>query len=249
MISAEQQKSQTCLVPLRKSSPPSWTKLGNDIINAAATNNADLANTVATTAAAVVTEQSRSFFDAASKQFRDFSKQVFRQNLSFGNEAITTSSTSTALMATATVQNPEATANENIARIDDYYGCGCIANTSGCLCGSNASNTEYDVDCIPTDVKQEIKENISPEHTINEETLHTMQKLYGASETAPFNFDINKDNDDWANTFDTASKMAEGGTAEANQQTPSTAPPTTQITQSIVATKSGVENELPAHNT
>lgn len=232
---------------MRKSSPPSWAKLGTDIIKVAASNNADITNTVATTTSAIATEQSRSFFDTASRQFRDFSKQVFRQNLSFGNEAVTTTSTSTTMMTTAAVQNLETATNENIAEIDDYYGCGCISKKSECLCGNNALNTEYDANCIPTEVKQEIKENISPEHTINEEALHTMQKFLNATETAPLNTDINKDNANWANTFDTDNKITEK-TMESNQQI-QTAEPAKQMTQSIVTKKSGFENELPAHNT
>ncbi|KAI8119367.1 Protein phosphatase 1 regulatory subunit 37 [Lucilia cuprina] len=249
LAAQQQQKSQTSLVPLRKQSPPSWTKLGNDIITAAATNNVDLANTVATTAAAVVTEQSRSFFDAA-KQLRDFSKQVFRQNLSFGNEPVTTASTSSTTMTTASALNVQPTASESsggilLGRAGEYCGCDCVGTTTGCLCGTMLT-TECNADCIPTDVKQEIKENISPEHTINEETLHTMQKLYGSSAAltntaATVNIEPNNDNNQ-TTIIDTLATAA----AAVTPPPPTT---TTQIQHSNVAATSGIESELPAHNT
>ncbi|XP_037828832.1 serine-rich adhesin for platelets isoform X2 [Lucilia sericata] len=248
LAAQQQQKSQTSLVPLRKQSPPSWTKLGNDIITAAATNNVDLANTVATTAAAVVTEQSRSFFDAA-KQLRDFSKQVFRQNLSFGNEPVTTASTSSTTMTTASALNVQPTASESnsgmlLGRAGEYCGCGCVGTATGCLCGTMLT-TECNADCIPTDVKQEIKENISPEHTINEETLHKMQKLYGSSAAittaaATINFEPNDDNNE-------TTIIDSPATAAAVTPPPPTT--TTQIQHSTVAATSGIESELPAHNT
>lgn len=253
---------------MRKQSPPSWTKLGNDIITAAATNSVDLANTVATTAAAVVaeqsrTEQSRSFFDFS---LRDFGKQVFRQNLSFGNEPVTsTASTSTATMSTSSALNVQPTASENVVggRTAGEFGvCGCVGTTTGCLCsGSSSLNTEYSADCIPTDVKQEIKENISPEHTINEETLHTMQKLCGSSAAmTPANLESNDDKQIFINTMETSTApSAVGVTASAVAATVTTAavtaitpqpPPTiTQIQHSNVAAASGIESELPAHNT
>uniref|UniRef100_A0A1I8PU86 Uncharacterized protein n=1 Tax=Stomoxys calcitrans TaxID=35570 RepID=A0A1I8PU86_STOCA len=52
-----QSASQKNAMPIRKQSPPTWTKIGTDMLTAAGTNNVDLANSVATTAAAVVTEQ------------------------------------------------------------------------------------------------------------------------------------------------------------------------------------------------
>lgn len=255
-------------MPLRKQSPPSWTKLGNDIISAAATNNADLANTVATTATAVVTEQSRSFFDAASKQFRDLSKQVFRQNLSFGNEPAATASTSNnTIMTTVAALNVQPSASENVGRAADYCKCGAVG---ACLCDS----TEYNADCLPTEVKQEIKENISPEHTINEETLHSMQKIYGSSAalttaittmtTPTITLNTKVDTNDWliakdpstATTHTTASMFSAEPAGAAMQLPPTTATPTpqpppltTQTQQSTVAEKSGIENEFQAHNT
>lgn len=142
------------MVAVRKQSPPSWTKLSTDILNVAA-NNSDLAaTTAATTAAAVVTEQSKSFLDTASKQLRDF-KQVFRQNLSFGNEAASSAAaTMSTAASTSTMTTPASTASGNVT------------------CA---------VDNLPTVLKLEIKENISPEHTINEETTRNILKLYDGS--------------------------------------------------------------------
>lgn len=37
---------------------------------------------------------------------------------------------------------------------------------------------------MPSSLKRQLKENISPEHTINEETLHTLQKLSRAEDVA-----------------------------------------------------------------
>uniref|UniRef100_A0A1I8NDN1 Leucine Rich repeat protein n=1 Tax=Musca domestica TaxID=7370 RepID=A0A1I8NDN1_MUSDO len=193
----DQQQSATSktLLPLRKQSPPSWSKLGTDMFIAANSNNADLANTVATTAAAVVTEQSRSFLDAASKQFR-----VFRQNLSFGNESVTTASTTT--ITSSTVNNPnsgEAEMMTGMLHSNSGAAAGVVGGiTSSCCIAPSSSAVECNVDTLPTDVKQEIKENISPEHTINEETLRTIQKMAGnatpstASVTTPAecNYDV-----------------------------------------------------------
>ncbi|XP_073824621.1 uncharacterized protein isoform X2 [Musca autumnalis] len=191
-LEQQQSASSKTLMPLRKQSPPSWPKLGTDILIAANSNNADLASTVATTAAAVVTEQSRSFLDAASKQFRDFSKQVFRQNLSFGNESVTTASTTT--ITSSTVNNPNSGEAEMTGMLQCSTGAaaggvGCV--TSSCFIGPSSSASEYNVESLPTDVKHEIKENISPDHTINEETLLTLHKMQAntgpptASRTTP----------------------------------------------------------------
>uniref|UniRef100_A0A1I8PI53 Uncharacterized protein n=2 Tax=Stomoxys calcitrans TaxID=35570 RepID=A0A1I8PI53_STOCA len=178
-------------MPIRKQSPPTWTKIGTDMLTAAGTNNVDLANSVATTAAAVVTEQSRSFLDAASKQFRDFSKQVFRQNLSFGNESVTTASTTT--ITSSTVNNPSSAEGTSAAGYGEMAGvmgsgaggsCNKVASITSSCAVASTSAIECNVDSLPTDVKQEIKENISPEHTINEETLHKIQKLHGSTTTS-----------------------------------------------------------------
>lgn len=265
----QQQMSQKSLVPMRKQSPPSWTRLGNDIIQAAGSNNTDLANAVATTAAAVVTEQSRSFLDAASKQFRDFSKQVFRQNLSFGNEpAVTTANTSTTMITTASGLNlPQATTGESGALLmgmEECTGVGCCGSvgSNGCSCGLLSSMTrstttnivECDADCIPTDVKQEIKENISPEHTINEETLHTIQKLYGGgntlaatttTSTTPSDIKISDDLMDLRGDYFIATTTAATSSVITSQQQQQTPLPST----TLATTASGVEYDLPAHNT
>lgn len=189
-----QSASQKSIVPLRKQSPPSWSKLGTDMLTAAGSNNIDLTNTVATTAAAVVTEQSRSFLDAASRQFRDFSKQVFRQNLSFGNESVTTASTTT--ITSSTVHNPNSGESSSTDGFGEFTGLICSGAVGGVGVSGNvmdipssfattsSSTIECNVDSLPTDVKQEIKENISPEHTINEEILHKIQKLHVNTTTA-----------------------------------------------------------------
>lgn len=215
----QQSASQKSLIPLRKQSPPTWSKLGTDILTAAGRNNVnvELGNTVATTAAAVVTEQSRSFLDAASKQFRDFSKQVFRQNLSFGNEAVTTASTTT--ITSSTVNNPHSGAGaedvpggvgpaEQIGVVCAHVGA-CGDDPSTCIVSSYATpSMECNVDSLPTDVKQEIKENISPEHTINEGTLHTMQKLGGTTAPATAD-DFRNDSEDLltATSWDTQTRF------------------------------------------
>ncbi|KAM7353513.1 uncharacterized protein ACRADG_005545 isoform 1-T5 [Cochliomyia hominivorax] len=257
VVVAQQQKSQTSLVPMRKQSPPSWTKFGNDLITAAASNSVDLANTAVTTAAAVVTEQSRSFFDFS---LRDFGKQVFRQNLSFGNEPVNAaSSSSMTTMTTSSTHNVQPTASESAGVLSlekSAEFCDCIGTTTGCLCGSTTNN-EYNADCIPTEVKQEIKENISPEHTINEETLHTMQKLYtNSSSAAMTSYPLNLNTNDDKNIIDSSTIPlaigGEGGAAVSVIPTPTPPPPptTTQIPQhSTVTTASGIENEIPAHNT
>lgn len=181
-----QSASQKSIVPLRKQSPPSWSK--PDMLTAAGSTNIDFPNAVATTAAAVVPEQSRSFLDAASRQFRDFSKQVFRQNLSFGNESVTTASTTT--ITSSTVNNPNSGESSSTDGFGEFTGLICSGAVGGVGVSGNvmdiprsfattsSSTIECNVDSLPTDVKQEIKENISPEHTINEETLHKIQKLH-----------------------------------------------------------------------
>uniref|UniRef100_A0A1A9URL9 Uncharacterized protein n=1 Tax=Glossina austeni TaxID=7395 RepID=A0A1A9URL9_GLOAU len=167
---AIQPQTAKSLLPLRKQSPPSWTKLSTDILNATSCGNVEVVNTTVTTASSVVAEQSRSFLDAASKQFRDFSKQVFRQNLSFGNEAITTTLTTT--VTTTSVNNIGCSASGLLS-----------SSISATTCTGCPGSIECDAGLIPTDVKQEIKENISPEHTVNEETIHSFQKLCSTTET------------------------------------------------------------------
>lgn len=118
--------------------------------------------------------------DASSQQllqkFVHASQQlskVFRQNLSFGNEATTTPTAAT-------------TANTHSG-----ITAGASGNTNDALSGGSDGSVisnitlpteQHDIALIPTEVKQEIKENISPEHTINEETLQSLQKLTGIEE-------------------------------------------------------------------
>ncbi|XP_017464973.1 PREDICTED: serine-rich adhesin for platelets isoform X2 [Rhagoletis zephyria] len=122
------------------------------INNATAFNLSDCALTDASSQ-----QQLLQKFVHASQQL----SKVFRQNLSFGNEAATTTNT--------------------LAGITSVSG----VTTGGFLSGGVDGNgtlpptEQHDVTLIPTEVKQEIKENISPEHTINEETLHSLQKLTG----------------------------------------------------------------------
>lgn len=125
--------------------------------------------------------------DASSQQllqkFVHASQQlskVFRQNLSFGNEAVTTTTTTTAAAAAASTTITYSGITTDVTGIanDPLSGC-----SDGCGIGSITLPTEqHDIALIPTEVKQEIKENISPEHTINEETLQSLQKLTGIEE-------------------------------------------------------------------
>lgn len=99
-----------------------------------------------------------SFLDTATVKLRDFGKQVFRQNLSFNNSGDGINSP-TAGAATAETQNQQQQQQHQLE-----------INTSG------TSQTVCDSH-MPLSLKRELKENISPEHTINEETLHSLQKL------------------------------------------------------------------------
>uniref|UniRef100_A0A1A9WM43 Uncharacterized protein n=1 Tax=Glossina brevipalpis TaxID=37001 RepID=A0A1A9WM43_9MUSC len=170
---AIQQQTAKSLLPLRKQSPPSWTKLSTDILNATSSGNVEVMNIAVTTATTVVAEQSRSFLDAASKQFRDFSKQVFRQNLSFGNEAIITTPLTTTVTTASVISTVGCSASGVLG-----------SSVSATTCLGCPGSIECDAGLIPTDVKQEIKENISPEHTVNEETIHSFQKLCNTTEIA-----------------------------------------------------------------
>lgn len=96
-----------------------------------------------------------SFLDTATVKLRDFGKQVFRQNLSFNNSGDGINST-TAGATTADAQQQQ--------QMDIN-----MSETSQTVCDSPLH--------MPLSLKRELKENISPEHTINEETLHSLQKL------------------------------------------------------------------------
>ncbi|KRJ97467.1 uncharacterized protein LOC6527061 isoform X3 [Drosophila yakuba] len=132
----------------RKTAPASWASLTGSNISNASQNTSSSAETGGS-----------SFLDTASRQLRDFSKQVFRQNLSFNNSgeqaassAAPQSELSTGTSASSSTESPS----------------------------PPECNTAY----IPLSLKRQLKENISPEHTINEETLHTLQKLSRAEDVA-----------------------------------------------------------------
>lgn len=121
----------------RKTSPASWTSLSGSNISNSSQN---------------VDTGSSSFLDTASRQLRDFSKQVFRQNISFNNSS----------------GEPTAAAQ--------------LEATSSSSSTESASPPECNAVNMPPSLKRQLKENISPEHTINEETLHTLQKLSRAED-------------------------------------------------------------------
>ncbi|XP_030556581.1 mucin-5AC isoform X1 [Drosophila novamexicana] len=149
------------LLATRKTTPPSRGNGGsNNATTTAATaaGGAGSTGSLATGASGLETGAgSSSFLDTASRQLRDFGKQVFRQNLSFNNSG-------DGMGAAAQLDvNPSAVAMA----------------TSPIL--SNVAESPSPPECnavhMPLSLKRELKENISPEHTINEETLHTLQKL------------------------------------------------------------------------
>lgn len=88
--------------------------------------------------------------DTASRQLRDFGKQVFRQNLSFNNSGDVVGGASPLDSSLALNMSPVA---------------------------ESPTSPELSAMHMPLSLKRELKENISPEHTINEETLHTLRKL------------------------------------------------------------------------
>ncbi|KQS70627.1 myb-like protein U isoform X2 [Drosophila erecta] len=132
----------------RKTAPASWASLTGSNISNASQNTSSGTET-----------GSSSFLDAASRQLRDFSKQVFRQNISFNNSGEQAASS-------APPQSELST--------------GTSASSSTESPSPPECNTAY----IPLSLKRQLKENISPEHTINEETLHTLQKLSRAEDVA-----------------------------------------------------------------
>ncbi|XP_070065327.1 pneumococcal serine-rich repeat protein isoform X3 [Drosophila virilis] len=147
------------LLATRKTTPPARGNGGsNNATTTAAATAAGGAGSLVTGASGLETGAgSSSFLDTASRQLRDFGKQVFRQNLSFNNSG-------DGMGAAAQLDvNPSAVAMA----------------TSPIL--SNVAESPSPPECnavhMPLSLKRELKENISPEHTINEETLHTLQKL------------------------------------------------------------------------
>ncbi|XP_034128470.1 serine-rich adhesin for platelets isoform X2 [Drosophila guanche] len=141
----------------RKNSPSSWTSLTNSNSYSTSNSNSNLDSVSGT--------GSSSFLDAASRQLRDFSKQVFRQNISFNN-----SSDCAASSVTTAVQ------------LDGNGATGTTTTTATTTSSSSSTESASPPECnaahmLPPSLKRQLKENISPEHTINEETLHTLQKL------------------------------------------------------------------------
>ncbi|XP_037712269.1 flocculation protein FLO11 isoform X1 [Drosophila subpulchrella] len=132
----------------RKSSPASWTSLTGSNISNASQNTSSHTDT-----------GSSSFLDTASRQLRDFSKQVFRQNISFNNSG-------------------EQAASGAVGQHELSTGTSASSSTE------SPSPPECNTAHIPLSLKRQLKENISPEHTINEETLHTLQKLSRAEDVA-----------------------------------------------------------------
>ncbi|KAH8248839.1 hypothetical protein KR032_003547 [Drosophila birchii] len=127
----------------RKTSPASWSSLtGSNISNSS--QNVD--------------SGSSSFLDTASRQLRDFSKQVFRQNISFNNSSS---------------GDPTVSGGGTLAAQLE----GSTTATSSSSSTESASSPECNAAHMPPSLKRQLKENISPEHTINEETLHSLQKL------------------------------------------------------------------------
>ncbi|XP_060666418.1 mucin-2 isoform X1 [Drosophila nasuta] len=145
------------LLPTRKTTPParsnSYAIGSGGASGAAAASGATAGENAA---------GGSSFLDTASRQLRDFGKQVFRQNLSFNNSG-------DGMMALMTGSS-QLEAN----------------NASGTTVMSPVAESATPPECnamhMPLSLKRELKENISPEHTINEETLHTLQKLSRAAE-------------------------------------------------------------------
>ncbi|XP_070139490.1 pneumococcal serine-rich repeat protein isoform X1 [Drosophila kikkawai] len=135
----------------RKNSPASWTSLtGSNISNSS--QNVD--------------SGSSSFLDTASRQLRDFSKQVFRQNISFNNSSGGGGDASVSGGGSSAAQLEGTTTTA----------------TSSSSSTESASSPECNAAHMLPSLKRQLKENISPEHTINEETLHSLQKLSRAED-------------------------------------------------------------------
>lgn len=146
----------------RKTTPPSRSNSccsSNTTMGAAASLAAGMgAGSAATGAFGLeMSGGGSSFLDTASRQLRDLRKQMFRPNLSFniGNDSVSS--------AGQLEVNPSAVAM-TISPI--------LSNVA-----ESPSSPERNAVHMPLCLKRELKENISPEHTINEETLHTLQKL------------------------------------------------------------------------
>ncbi|KAH8263211.1 hypothetical protein KR044_005951 [Drosophila immigrans] len=146
------------LLPTRKTTPPA--RSNSYAIGSGSTGGAAAAT--GGSGAAEAAAGGSSFLDNASRQLRDFGKQVFRQNLSFNS--------GDGMMSMMSSGSSQLEAN----------------NASGTTVMSPVAESATPPECnamhMPLSLKRELKENISPEHTINEETLHTLQKLSRAAE-------------------------------------------------------------------
>ncbi|TDG45951.1 hypothetical protein AWZ03_007671 [Drosophila navojoa] len=144
----------------RKTTPPSRSNSCSSSSNTAAAGGAAGQGAGSGVAGAFGLETSgsgSSFLDTASRQLRDLRKQVFRPNLSFniGNDSASSAGQlDVNASAAATTMSP-------------------ILSSVG----ESPSPPERNAVHMPLSLKRELKENISPEHTINEETLHSLQKL------------------------------------------------------------------------
>lgn len=135
------------LLPTRKTTPPSRS-------NNYATGGVAGIGATETAAGGI------SFLDTATVKLRDFGKQVFRQNLSFNNSGDGINSSAAGAATAAETQHQQQQQQQHQLDIN-------TSGTSQTVCDSH----------MPLSLKRELKENISPEHTINEETLHSLQKL------------------------------------------------------------------------
>lgn len=142
-------------MPTRKTTPPSRSN-SNATTGATGAAGGGGAGATAETAAGGI-----SFLDTATVKLRDFGKQVFRQNLSFNNSGDGIGNSSSAAGAAAEAQQQHQQQQLQQQQLD--------INTTGASFDSPLH--------MPLSLKRELKENISPEHTINEETLHSLQKI------------------------------------------------------------------------
>ncbi|XP_068141066.1 LOW QUALITY PROTEIN: serine-rich adhesin for platelets [Drosophila tropicalis] len=147
------QNQNSSLSATRKTTPPSiWSCNTNSALNQGETGS----NTAST-----------SFLESASRHVRDFGKQVFRQNLSFNNSCD---------LAAAANSNTDGNTLSSVAP-GGTTSSSSLSSTSAEMPTSPALSQECNTVHMPSSLKRELKENISPEHTINEETLHTLQKF------------------------------------------------------------------------
>ncbi|XP_023032542.1 serine-rich adhesin for platelets isoform X2 [Drosophila willistoni] len=147
------QNQNSSISVTRKTTPPSiWSCNTNSALNQGETGS---------------NAASTSFLESASRHVRDFGKQVFRQNLSFNNSCD---------LAAAANSNTDGNTLSSVAP-GGTTSSSSLSSTSAEMPTSPALSQECNTVHMPSSLKRELKENISPEHTINEETLHTLQKF------------------------------------------------------------------------